>query len=323
MKNNNSSSSSLNSNPDLAYGHGYIKRPKLRRVRSRSGREIDREKYGDRYNERHYERQSDRYSDREGGKSRYNERARESTGSGSASGRGKLGTTAEILAVGAGLRAIASEQNKRDLREARMGKKPEMAAVLDNNGHTYVESRGIGPSRVSHGPDEDGWESASDSESSVDSRLAFGDDTKGGWSFFGRKKHKPMSRKSSVVDPRLFGPANSLHGVVTQPVGFGDVSWTSTSDFGDQREAFQRDSYSVGPQQSHSSSMSQIPLQQVPPMPMSEVERGEPPRYTSEPQSYTPIRPNPVPIQIQHPKPFTPVSHACMLSWLDATRCFI
>ncbi|PVH88443.1 hypothetical protein DL98DRAFT_566075 [Cadophora sp. DSE1049] len=310
MKNNNSSSSSVNSNPDLAYGHGYIKRPKLRRVRSRSGREIDREKYGDRYNERHYERHSDRYSDREGGKSRYNERARESTGSGSASGRGKLGTTAEILAVGAGLRAIASEQNKRDLREARMGKKPELAAVRDNSGHTYVESRGIGPSRVSHGPDEDGWESASDSESSVDSRLAFGNDTNGGWSFFGRKKHKPMSRKSSVVDPRLFGPANSLHGVVTQPVGFGDVSWTSTSDFGDQREAIQRDSYSAGPQQSHSSSMSQVPLQQVPPMPMSEVDRSEPPRYTSNPQSYTPIRPDPVPIQIQHPKPFTPVSQS-------------
>ncbi|KAK0126187.1 hypothetical protein ONS95_007804 [Cadophora gregata] len=310
MRNNNSSSSSVNSNPDLAYGHGYIKRPKLRRVRSRTGREIDREKYGDRHNERHYERHSDRYSDREGGKSRHNERTRESTGSGSASGRGKLGTTAEILAVGAGLRAIASEQNKRDLREARMGKKPEMAAVRDNNGHTYIESRGIGSSRVSHGPDEDGWESASDSESSVDSRLAFGNDTKGGWSFFGRKKHKPMSRKSSVVDPRLFGPANSLHGVVTQPVGFGDVSWTSTSDFGDQREVFQQESYSIRPQQSHSSSMSQVPLQQVPPMPMSESDRGEPPRYTSEPQSYTPIRPDPVPIQIQHPKPFTPVSQS-------------
>lgn len=310
MKNNNSSSSSVNSNPDLAYGHGYIKRPKLRRVRSRSGREIDREKYGDRYNERNYERQIDRYSDREGGKSRYNERARESTGSGSASGRGKVGTTAEILAVGAGLRAIASEQNKRDLREARMGKRPELAAVRDNSGHINVESRGIGPSRISQGPDEDGWESASDSESSVDSRLAFGDDTKGGWSFFGRKKHKPMSRKSSVVDPRLFGPANSLHGVVTQPVGFGDVSWTSTSDFGDQREAAQRDSYSAGLQQSYSNSMSQIPLQQVPPMPMSEVDRGEPPRYPPEPQSYTPIRPDPVPIQIQHPKPFTPVSQS-------------
>ncbi|KAL5320712.1 hypothetical protein ACEPPN_011522 [Leptodophora sp. 'Broadleaf-Isolate-01'] len=310
MKNNNSSSSSVSSDRDLAYGHGYIKRPKLRRVRSRSGRDIDRERYGERYNERRHERQSDRYSDREGGKIRHNERARERTGSGSASARGNLGTTAEILAVGAGLRAIASEQNKRDLREARNGKRPELAAVRDNSGHSYIESRGIGPSRVSHGPDEDGWESASDSESSVDSRLAFGNDTKGGWSFFGRKKYKPMSRKSSVVDPRLFGPANSLHGVLTQPVGFGDVSWTSTSDFGDQREAFQRESYSIGPQQSQSSSMSQVPLQQVPPMPMSEVDRSEPPRYTSEPQPYTPIRPDPVPIQIQHPKPFTPVSQS-------------
>ncbi|KAG4438134.1 hypothetical protein IFR05_006381 [Cadophora sp. M221] len=306
MKNNNSSSSSVSSDRDLAYGHGYIKRPKLRRVRSRSGREIDRE----RYNERHHERQSDRYSDREGGKIRHNERARESTGSGSASARGKLGTTAEILAVGAGLRAIASEQNKRDLREARNGKKPELAAVRDNSGHSYIESRGIGPSRVSHGPDEEGWESASDSESSVDSRLAFGNDTKGGWSFFGRKKYKPMSRKSSVVDPRLFGPANSLHGLIHRPVGFGDVSWTSTSDFGDQREAFQRDSYSIGPQPSHSSSMSQVPLQQVPPMPMSEIDRSEPPRYTSESQPYTPIRPDPIPIQLQHPKPFTPVSQS-------------
>ncbi|KAL2064896.1 hypothetical protein VTL71DRAFT_4036 [Oculimacula yallundae] len=308
MKNSNSSSSSINS--DLAYGHGYIKRPKLRRVRSRSGREIDRERHGERYNERQYERQSDRYSDREGGKLRNNERARDSAGSSTTGARGNMGTTAGILAVGAGLRAIAAEQNKRDLREARNGKKPELSSVRDSGGHSYIESRGIGPSRPSHGPDEDGWESASDSESSVDSRLAFGNDTSAGWSFFGKKKYKPMSRKSSVVDPRLFGPENSLHGVVTQPVGFGDVTWTSTSDFGDQREAYQRDSYSVGPQQSFNSSTSQVTLQQIPPMPMSEVDRNELPRYTSEPQGYTSTRPDPVPIQIQHPKPRTPVSQS-------------
>ncbi|CZT03382.1 uncharacterized protein RCO7_06181 [Rhynchosporium graminicola] len=312
MKNSNSSSSSVSSDRDLAYGHGYIKRPKLRRVRSRAGREIDRERHGDRYNERYNERQSDRYSDREGGKVRHNERERDSAGSSSSGVRGKIGTTAGILAVGAGLRAIAAEQNKRDLREARNGKKPELSNVRDHAGNSYGESRGIGPSKPSHGPDEDGWESASDSESSVDSRLAFGNDTSAGWSFFGRKKkHKPMSRKSSVVDPRLFGPENSLHGLVVQPVGFGNVAWTSTSDFGDQRETYQRDSYSTVRQQSFNSSTSQVPLQQIPPMPMSDVDRSEPPRYTSEPQQQSaPMRPDPVPIQIQHPKPFTPVSQS-------------
>ncbi|OWP07006.1 hypothetical protein B2J93_7740 [Marssonina coronariae] len=314
QKINNSSSSSVSSDQaDLAYGKGYIKRPKLRRIRSRNGRDIDRERYAERYNDRHSDRYSDRYSDREGGQGRYSDRARESAGNGSASALGKVGTTAEILAVGEGFRRLAREQNKRDLKEGRNGKKPEAVSVKEEHAsrsHSYLDSRGLGHSKKSQEPDEDGWESASDSDSSADSRLAFGNDTQGGWSFFGRKKQKPMSRKSSIVDPRLFGPQNSLNGLVTQPVGYGDVSWTSTSDFGEQRDTYQHGSYPVAPERSYSDSQSQGSLQQVPPVPMSEKDTSEPHHYTSERPPNLPVRPDPAPVQIQHPKPFTPVSQS-------------
>jgi hypothetical protein len=56
-KHSNSSSSSVNT--DLAYGTGFIKRSKLRRVRSRKGKEIDREKDREREREREIRREKD------------------------------------------------------------------------------------------------------------------------------------------------------------------------------------------------------------------------------------------------------------------------
>lgn len=161
----NSSSSSVNS--DLAYGTGYIKRPKSR-VRSRKGKEIDRERYAER----------ERYgyvSDRERVRERTNATSTttiRNEGRDSRSGLSKAATDAEILAVGAGLAKLAMEQNKLDLKAARSGKKPE---ILDARAFTggISSSRGLGPSKISHGSDtfdEDGWESASDdgSDASVD-----------------------------------------------------------------------------------------------------------------------------------------------------------
>ena len=153
----NSSSSSINS--DLAYGTGFLKIHKQRGVRSRKGKEIDREANRERY------REGERPT-----------RERRST------------TDAEILAVGAGLAALAREQNKLDLKAARSGKKPELVAVKESRSRDRETGRGLGPSKISHGSDtfdEDGWEDASESDGSVDSRLAFGAESSDGWGFWG------------------------------------------------------------------------------------------------------------------------------------------
>jgi hypothetical protein len=288
FKLNNSSSSSVNS--DLAYGTGYLKKHKRRGVRSRKGKEIDRE--NGRYSQKEREREKHSYSDRE-----------------RVSGSERRGNSnAEILAVGAGLAKLAREQNKLDLKAARNGKKPEVFAVKETTNRNNGGSRGLGASRISHGSDtfdEEDWESASEAESdfSVDPRLAFGEENKGGWGLWGQKKQGPLSRKDSVVDPRLFGPANSLHGIVTEPVGFEDVSWTSSSDFGQRSN-----SMPIGPNDSVSSSQSS--LQKVYPIPTTDPSRFEAARSSvaSGLEPYISSRPNPAPLQ--HPQPITPVSQA-------------
>ena len=288
LKHNNSSSESVG---DLAYGHGYLRRPK-RKIRSRKGKEIDRERYTERERERErvIERDREKYSDREREKS----------------GIGRVATDAGILAVGAGLAKLARDQNKFDLKNAaRNGK--QVYAAKEFGQQNDGPSRGLGPSKVSHGSDtvdEDGWESASDAESnsSIDSRLAFGAESQGGWGFFGRKKNKPQSRKNSVVDPRLFGPENSLHGVVTQPVGFGEVSWASTSDFGEHP-------FAVPPAASVASG-SQPPMRHVYPIPTDDSTRFDVAGSSviSGPEPYVSSRPGPIPIQ--QPQPITPVSQS-------------
>lgn len=276
----NSSSSSVNS--DLAYGTGFIKKSK-RSVRSRKGKDIDRERYNEREREKY--RDGDRHSDRE----------RSGSGSGRrpGSGIGKPTTDAEILAVGAGLARLARKQNKLDLKNARNGRKPEAAAARDTSHGQYGASRGLGPSRVSHDGDEDfddEWEYVSDSESesSVNSALAFDNyNNRSKWKhFFGRRKYKPKSKKSSVVDPKLFGPQNSLHGVLEGPVGFGDVSWNSSSDFG------QRSTFSLGTFENASASQSQQSLTKVEPIAAEDTTRYEAGRGSLVSGQYNP-RPGP------------------------------
>jgi hypothetical protein len=221
LKLSNSSSSSINS--DLAYGTGFIKRPKSRGVRSRKGKEIDRERHRD-YNRERVDRDS---REKGIGKERPGVERRATT-------------DAEIIAVGAGLMKLARDQNKRDLKEAKNGRRPESIANQPSSNPYGGNSRGVGPSKVTHGPDtvdEDGWESASDAESeaSIDSRLAFANDNGPSWFGFGKTRYKPQSRKSTIVDPAQFGPNNSLYGIVTEPVGLGSVTtWSSSTDFGQQ-----------------------------------------------------------------------------------------
>ena len=285
------SNSSSDSVGDLAYGHGYMRRPK-RKVRSRKGKEIDRERYG----ERERERERERYTERE----RYSDREKEKSGISS------LKTDAEILAVGAGLAKLARDQNRLDLKSAaRNGKQVFAAQEFSQRGDG--PNRGLGLSKISHGSDtvdEDGWESASDvgSESSTDSRLAFGAESHGGWGIFGRKIYSPQSRKDSVVDPQLFGPANSLHGLVTEPVGFGEVYWSSTSDFGQHPFAV--------PKAESVATSSQPPMQTVYPIATEESTRFDAARSSvaSGPEPYMSSRPGP--IALQQPQPITPVSQS-------------
>jgi hypothetical protein len=184
------SSSSSSINTDLAYGTGYIRRRKGDK-RRRKGKERE-------------------YSDRR-------------------DPRTEKDPDAAILEVGAGLAALARKQNRLDVAEARrQGILPPKRS--DSSFLKKLESsRGLGSSKVSHGPDEEGWESATDADSetsSVDSRLAYGhyNGPRGG--FF---RNRPK-RKDSVVDPALFGPANSLHGIVHERVGFDDVDYDNLSD---------------------------------------------------------------------------------------------
>jgi hypothetical protein len=287
----NSSSSSVNS--DLAYGTGFIKRPRRRSVRGRNGREFRGER-------------REGYSDRESnGRSRVERRGE--------AGRPPLGraqTEAEILAIGAGLAKLARDQNRHDLREGRNGSRPDLGAGISAPSYNgQGTSRGLVNSRPSHGADavdEEGWESASDSEESVDSRLAFGvEGTSSGGFFglFGRKKHRPLSRKGTIVDPQLFGPNNTLHGIVTEPVGFGEVTpWASTNDFGQQIS----DGPGIGP--SHTGS--QASLQRVYPVPTSDPGRfdARAASVISGPEPMVVSRPGPIPIQ--QPQPMTPVSQS-------------
>jgi hypothetical protein len=210
-----------------------------------------------------------------------------------------------------GLAKLARDQNKLDLKGARNSKRPEVAAVKDTRDSQYGATRGLAPSRIPHEPDtldDDGWESASDDESdfSVDSRLAYDNSTKRKWkNFFGRKKYKPKSRKETVVDPRLFGPQNSLHGHVDEPVGFGDVSWNSSTDFGQSSTFSLPIPTPVGPSQSAGGS--QQSLKQVEPVPTSDSVYYDAGRGSVMAQQYgsNSTRPGPAPVQYA-PSQYTP-----------------
>ena len=115
-------------------------------------------------------------------------------------------------------------------------------------------SRGITSSKpTSKEKEDDGWETSdsddtSSSSESADSAMAFGgEDTYQSWrwrepshpprsaqrnSRQGQARERdqkdqhyphPPTRKSTIVDPKLFGPQNSLLGVVKRPTGFGSI----------------------------------------------------------------------------------------------------
>ncbi|UNI21043.1 hypothetical protein JDV02_007071 [Purpureocillium takamizusanense] len=301
----NSSSSSVNS--DLAYGNGYIARPKGRSVSPRTsfaGAAAGTAAVAGMAagvaagSSQHYHR---------GPAAGY------ATDGSNRAGPRRAKTDEEILQLGRQLQDFARKQNEQDLKAAGRARPSGLmaaaATVSDfrRKKRDGAASRGIGSSRPHHGSsgDDSDWESASDDESSdgADSELAYGSvvshalrpaaaavagaaagaavaSTVGGRS--------TLRRQTSAVDPRLFGPVNSLHGLVTpQPFRDGDstVPAAQYRDFNRLRRA-----------------------------------ETEPVRKTTDPTKFDadaasafsrqglPYRSRPEPVPLQQPVPKTPVS---------------
>lgn len=281
----NSSSSSLNS--DLAYGTGYIARPRGHRGQS----------------QRHHQRQDRGTADVP-----------------SRPGVGRARTDEEILDIGRRLSDFARRQNDHDLRAAGRSRPTGLVAAAAaataaaaaasgsrrqkrhvTNGRGNSASR---PHGVSSGDDSD-WESASDDESSdaADSVLAYGSvasqairpgrpgiaaSTAGGLSMHGGQ--------SSVVDPRLFGPVNSLRGLVTpRPFGNDESSLPAVQyrNFNRLRRVETEPIYE------------NAPMRDVHPVPTH-----DPTRFDAETAPRTPLRRSqtgPAPVPLQQPVPKAPV----------------
>lgn len=286
----NSSSSSVGS--DLAYGRGYIDRRRSREFSSPNGRRP-------------------RSKDNDPQRPRPAKRAQ---------------TDEEIIELGRKIAEFAREQNAEDLRVVGRTRPSTLAGAMSainqfrrtNSGNV---SRGVGSSkpRQDSSSDDSDWESAasSDEESSeddVDSGLAYGSShslpshTGESPQISAPVSHAhlhpeeiPLNRKRSLVDPKLFGPVNSLRGFVEAPCGFERVDRSRVTTMREQYEQ------SIAPPESVVSA-EDYPLQRVVPVPTSDPSRFDVDRGStvSVRQDVMP-RSRPEPVPIQQPKPIAPV----------------
>ncbi|RDA95933.1 hypothetical protein CP533_5893 [Ophiocordyceps camponoti-saundersi (nom. inval.)] len=250
---NSSSSSSINS--DLAYGNGYIARPKDYLPRRPVADDAAR-------------------------------------------------TDQEILDIGRQLSDFARKQNQRDLRAA--GKSPSSLSALSTAAAAVTAAglrrkrstssrRGIASSATRHtasdddDDDDDDWESASGDESSdvADSELAYG-------SALSQPPISLRNRHNSAVDPRLFGPVNSLHGLVT-PRPFSDDESTLPAAQHHQFNRLRR----LEPADE------KTPMRELRPMPTADPNSFDVDTLSSA--SLSQPRPRPAPVPIQQPVPVAPV----------------
>ncbi|KAL7960864.1 hypothetical protein V8C34DRAFT_274956, partial [Trichoderma compactum] len=208
-------------------------------------------------------------------------------------------TDEEILAIGRQLSDLARRSNEEDLRAAGKTRPSGLASTAAaisalRKSRKEAKKRGLAGSKKhrASSSDESDWESASDddgdsseSSSSDDSTsaLAYGGDfsrsnvalsgfvgaaagAAAGAVASSVASSRPTyhSRKSSVVDPRLFGPVNSLRGLVHTPCGFGDEqpppASTSSNRYDNDRPA------TGGSQADSTYRPAPIPLQQPIPM---------------------------------------------------------
>ncbi|KAK8048817.1 Deleted in azoospermia protein 2 [Apiospora phragmitis] len=235
-------------------------------------------------------------------------------------------TDEEIMELGRKFAEMARQQNKEDLRVAgrlRPSALVGAAAALSQFHRTNSGSRlgrGIGSSKPSHksSDDEDSeWESASEDEeesSEDDFSLAYGSNVNlptqpqqpvrkidQSELSIPPELERPLHRKPSIVDPRLFGPVNSLRGYVQTPCGFNKVDRSSAED-----------THGLPVAPIETVSFEGRPLQEVYPMPISDPSRYDAGRGSivsaiqESGRSRRDSRPEPVPIQ--QPKPIVPVS---------------
>lgn len=294
---NNSSSSSVNS--DMAYGMGFVRKPKSRNFSPRGERAAGLE--------------------RSDGRPAQGQRRQ---------------TDEEILEIGRKLAKVARDSNREDMRT--MGKRPpsQFSAAQDTwdkysrqtaaaaAGYA-ASSRGIAPSKhgrhSSSSSSDDEWESASEGEYSSDesnSGLAYGAAVDLGRSSPPKSSVsrqstyisarppediRPPDRKSSAVDPRLFGPVNSLRGLINTPCGYGDRNSVYTVP----GPAEQRYAGSAGT--AESASIEARPMQTVYPVQTSDPSRVDAARASGSFVSSTHSSRRPEPVPIQAPKPIAPV----------------
>ncbi|KAI0486265.1 hypothetical protein F4859DRAFT_363036 [Xylaria cf. heliscus] len=299
----NSSSSSVGS--DLAYGRGYIDRRRSREFSPPSGQRPPRR-------------------DGDSGKPPAQKRAQ---------------TDEEIIELGRKFAEIARQQNAEDLRAAGRKRPSTLTGAVNaldkfrrsNSGNL---NKGIGnskPQRDSSSDDSDweDWESASSEdesgEDSSDNGLAYGSSHHLP-SSSERPSHLaassdpaqmypqgiPLNRKRSLVDPKLFGPINSLRGFVHTPCGFERVDRNTVSD---ARSFYEP---SIAPGEMVVSAEGR-PLQHVYPVPTSDPSRFDAGRgsIVSAHRDSTP-RSRPEPVPIQQPKPITPV-HSKVFDSVDSS----
>ncbi|RYP61959.1 hypothetical protein DL769_007500 [Monosporascus sp. CRB-8-3] len=302
----NSSTSSVDS--DLAYGRGYIERRRSRDFTSPSGRRP-------RKDEIEWRRPSP---------------------------PGRKQTDEEIIELGRKFAELARQQNHEDLRAAgrkRPSRVASAVAAVDqfrrtNSGKLDRKAGGSKPYRHSSSDDSE-WESASEDESfssGSDSDLAYGlasslPSGDGDLALaYGSASHLPgdsyepaplnsVSRQEpmlgqethsyhtpSVVDPKLFGPVNSLRGYVRTPCGFERVEDSPSNE---ARRRYEHPVVPSGPTSSDSR-----PLQRVYPVPTSDPARFDAARgsIASIHQQDASSRSRPAPVPLQHPKPVVPVS---------------
>ncbi|ODA81816.1 hypothetical protein RJ55_00321 [Drechmeria coniospora] len=305
----NSSSSSVNS--DLAYGNGYIANPKSARNRSPRRSAAGASNVA--------------AAASSAGSTQYYQQQPQQPFWGAAddfnrSGTRKAQTDEEILEIGRQLQDFARKQNEHDLRTASRARPAAglmaagAAAAVVRDGQRRkrhgASSRGIGSSRPHTGSsaDESDWESASEDESSddADSELAYGSvvshpirPAAPSAMASGLAGPSTSSRQSSMVDPRLFGPVNSLRGLVT-PQPFGPDGTAVPSG---QHESFNRlRRADTDPVRATSTKKDYS----------SQTRHARNFNATTAPTTSTPrdlpYRPRAEPLPLQQPVPLTPVS---------------
>ncbi|KAI1466732.1 uncharacterized protein F4812DRAFT_64046 [Daldinia caldariorum] len=237
-------------------------------------------------------------------------------------------TDEEILELGRQFAEIARKQNAEDLKAAGRSRPSALVGAATalsqfrrtNSGNS---NKGVGSSkpRLDDSSDDSEWESASEDESSsseFDSGLAYGSS---GLSLPNTINHPipsqstpsssrsplpsqiygpPLRRKSSVVDPRLFGPVNSLHGFVDAPCGFETIDRSTIVGSPRPYEPSRSPSEAV---------TTNRPLQLVYPVATSDPSRVDYDRgsVVSSQQDLSNLS-RPAPVPLQQPRPIAPVS---------------